>query len=209
MPSAIFGERVKQRTRGHRPACLLPFEVRRLFHCRAGNPHACRQNGADEKRDPPSPRVQTCGAHRTHGQQADSDREEPADLAGRGGHRRDQAAPSARRALQQIGDDRVVLASDRKPHHAAEGKKKPAGRRARLRMSRQRGGAEHGQRHERDGEQHRSPPPEPIPDMAKEQCRRAGATDRRLRMRPESCSARSRRRRKRPARAPWRGKGRG
>ena len=161
-------ERVKQRARGRRPACLLPFEVRRFFHCRACDPYACRQNGADEKGDAPSPRVQTRGAHRIDGQQRDADREQPPDLAERGGHRRDQAAPVARRAFKQIGNDRDVLASDRKPHDAAEEKKKPAGRGARLSVGRKQGGPEHRHGHERHGQEHRSAPPEPIPDVAKD-----------------------------------------
>ena len=42
----MLGERVEQRTLGHGSACLLPFEFRRFLHCRAGDPHASRENRA-------------------------------------------------------------------------------------------------------------------------------------------------------------------
>ncbi len=119
---AMVGEGVKKRARGRRSACLLPFEVRGFFHCRAGDSYASRQNRADEKRDAPSPRVQTRRAHRIDGHERNADGKQPPDLTGRGGQRRDQAPPAARRAFQQIGDDRDILAADRKPHDAAEKK---------------------------------------------------------------------------------------
>ncbi len=161
-------ERVDERPRGRRPARLLPFEVRRFFHCRACDPYARGQNGADEKGDTPSPRVQARGAQRIDGQQRDADGEESPDLAERGGHRRDQAAPRARRAFKQIRNDGDVLASDRKSHETAEEKKKPAGRGACLSVGREQGGPEHRHGHERHGHEHRSASAEPIPDVAKD-----------------------------------------
>ena len=107
-------------------------------------------------------------AHRIDGEQRDSDREEPPDLTGCGGERGDEPTPVARRAFEQIGDDRDVLAADRKSHDAAEEKKKPASRRAHLSVRGEKRGAEHRHRHQRHGQQHCPPPPEPIPDMAED-----------------------------------------
>ena len=154
--------------RGHCPARLLPFEVRRLFHGRARNADARGQDGADDKRDAPPPQFRLAALiELTVTKQTATARSSP-DLTGGGGQRRDQATPHGRRALKQIGDDCVVLSSDREPHDAAEREKKPASYSASLRTRWQRGGAEHRQRHERHREQHRSPAPEPIPDMPKE-----------------------------------------
>ncbi len=125
------------------------------------------RTGADEKRDAPSPGVQTRRAHRIDGEQRDADRKQSPDLTGGGGERGDQATPVARRALKQIGDDRDIFAADRKSHDAAQEKKKRAGRRARLRVRGQQGRAEHRHRHQRDRQEHRATPPEPIADIAK------------------------------------------
>ncbi len=107
-------------------------------------------------------------AHRIDGEQRDADREAAPDLTGRGGERGDQPAPVARRALKQIGDDRDVLAANRKSHDAAEEKKKPASRGAHLSVRGEKRGAEHRHRHQRHGQEHRPPPSEPIPDMAED-----------------------------------------
>ena len=96
----------------------------------------------------------------------DADRQQGADFARCRRQRRDQPAPARIGAFEQIGDNAGVLAADREPHHAAQGKEQPRGRHTDLRECRQQGRQQHRRRHQGHRQQQHRPPAVAVGDVA-------------------------------------------
>ena len=147
---------------------LLPVELGRFRHRRAGDPDRARERRAEQEGDAPAPASQAGLVEQSDGERANADREQGADLAGGRGQRSDEAAAMGGRAFEQISDDAGIFAADREAGHAAQEEQQHAGHRPDLREGRQQGGRQHGRRHQRHRQEQHVPPAVAVADVTKE-----------------------------------------